>query len=73
MDKKSVQFMLAYNKHQIQFLEAHIEHYRQRKTNADEQGYLEVEYESHDALKYLRKEMKKFVAAQKQLKKLMKA
>jgi hypothetical protein len=40
MDMKNVQFLLSLNKSQIGYIEANIEHYRARKTYADENGFL---------------------------------
>ena len=72
MNKAIIQFMLAENKKQIRFLENNIARYRQYKTYADANGFLDDEYEAHEALKYLRAEMKKYVSSQKMLKSMMK-
>lgn len=72
MNKSIIQFMLAENKKQIRFLENNIARYRQYKTYADANGFLYDEYEAHNALKYLRSEMKKYVSSQKLLKAMMK-
>lgn len=72
MNKSIIQFMLAMNKQQIHYLEDNIFRYRQYKTYADANGFLDDEYEAHEALKYLRAEMKKYVSSQKLLKSMMK-
>lgn len=71
-EKKYIQFLMAANKGAIQALEDEISYYRHVKTVADAKEDLAEEYTAHNALKYLRKELKKHVGSHKLLKKLMK-
>jgi len=58
---------------EIQALEQHIEYYRQKKRECDEEGFLKGEYEYHNALSYLKKELAKYVIEQKLMKALLKS
>lgn len=72
MSTKILQRRLLLNAIEIQELEQHISVYRQRKITCDEEGLLEAEYQYHNALKYLRGELAKFVLEQKLMKALLK-
>ena len=67
-----LQRRLFLNAIEIQELEQHINVYRKRKTDCDEGGYLEAEYQYHNALKYLRGELTKFVEEQRYTKSVLK-
>lgn len=71
-----LQRRLFLNAIEIQELEDFISVYRQRKTECDEKGFLQDEYSYHNALKYYRAELAKYVEEQRfvkaELKKLKK-
>lgn len=67
-----VQRILNRNKETIQELEAHIEYFRYKKSDADEKGYLQDEYYYHEMLKAYRAELAKYVKEQRYLKALVK-
>lgn len=66
------QRILARNKSVVQDLENHIEYFRIRKHEADEDGRLEDEYCYHDLLKAYKAELVKYVKEQRYLKQLAK-
>ena len=68
-----LQRRLFLNAIEIQELEQHINVYRKRKTDCDEGGFLEAEYQYHNALKYLRGELAKFVEEQRYIKATLKS
>lgn len=72
IDQKSISFLIQQNKADIRFLEQAIEGLRTMKRISDEQGRLDEEYYAHNGLKFARSKLKKYVEAQKQLKKLLK-
>lgn len=72
MNKAIIQFQLAQNKIIIYNLENRIYTYRKLKSYSDEHGFVAAEKDAHNKLKVLRKELKKYVAAQKMLKAMMK-
>lgn len=73
MSTKVLQRRLLLNAIEIQELEQHISIYRQRKITCDEEGLLEAEYQYHNALKYLRGELAKFVDEQRFIKTTLKS
>ncbi len=73
MRTKILQRRILLNKIEIQELEQHISVYRQRKITCDEEGLLEAEYQYHNALKYLRGELAKFVEEQRYIKATLKS
>lgn len=68
----AIQSQLAINKQVIQMIEHSIYQLRQRKTQADNMGWLEEEYACHEELKFLRNNLKNYVRIQKALKQLVK-
>lgn len=71
MSTKILQRRLLLNAIDIREMEQLIDYYRQFKRESDESGLLKDEYKYHNALKYLRGELAKFVDEQRYLKSLL--
>jgi len=68
----AIQSQLSTNKKIIKFIEDEIIYLRQRKAEADEKGYLTLEYSVHEIMKQHRAELKGYVKIQQALKQLCK-
>jgi hypothetical protein len=60
-----------FNKKVITAYHEHITYWKQVKRDADQIGEIGTEYQAHEELKYLKKELAKMVIQQKQLKAIL--